>query len=140
VEKQKRNINFKMITSRLKDVRYQGLEGAKGNFNVKMDDLIEPTHMHDNGFTLLFTRHIHLEPEGMFDMTISFEIKAHFDEDARNFFIDKRNQLEPFIEKVKDSLVRRQNVGNQMSLIVAQLTQFQGMNPIIIPPYPKPKA
>jgi len=140
MEKQKQNINFKMITSRLKDVRYTSLDGAKGNFGVKMDDLIEPTDMHDNGFTLLYTRHIHLEPEAMFDMTISFEIKAYFDDEARDFFVKRRNQLEAFIEKAKEGIARRQHVGNQMALIVAQLTQFQGMNPIIIPPYPKKQA
>lgn len=131
----KQNINFKLVESRLSAVRFKSLKPIDGKLSMKIDDLIEPTEIHDGGFTLMFSRHVHLDPESMFDILVSFEVRCVFDQVAKDFFSSRPNDIKPFIEKSKETIVRKKNIGNQASLLIGQLTAFQGMNPVILPPY-----
>ena len=131
----KQNINFKVVDSRLLEVRFKALTPIDGRLSMKIDDLIEPTDIRDDGFTLTFSRHVHLEPESMFDILVSFEVRCVFDDAAKSFFKSRTNDIQPFIEKSKDTIIRKKNIGNQASLLIGQLTSYQGMNPVILPPY-----
>lgn len=129
-------INFKSIQPYLDKVDYTRRKDNQGNFTIKIDDSIEAQKVSPEGFTLKAVRTVELDPKALFKIKVVYIIECEFDEDAKTYFNEDLEKIKAFIEKRKTNIVKSRNIGNQMSLIIGQLSSFHSMNPLIIPPYP----
>lgn len=132
-------VNFEFIKASLNKAEYRKLKDTQGDFKVVVTDDINQKNITTKGFHLVAKREVELNPKALFKISVEFIIECKFDEKSIKYFNEDSKKIMEFIEKRKQDIVKSRNIGNQMSLIVAQLSAYHSMNPLILPPYPIPK-
>jgi|GEM_PF-2453031 hypothetical protein len=132
-EKQQQQIKIKKMKSFLHRVHFQHLNEFVSKFKVKVEENLRTIHVSHQGFTLVFSRHVILEPQALFDLEVVYHVVCEFDEATQTFFKDNENILMDFVEKNKAKLLLAQNVLSNSSKLIAELTSYNNKNPLILP-------
>ena len=128
-------VNFKKIETKLLEANYVALEEKVGGFSVVTDENIKYENINRNGFDLLYSRRVTLKPQALFSISVKYLISCEFDDEAMKHFNGDKDMISAFIDKRKVEIIKKKNIGNIVSLLVAQLSSYHAMNPIILPPY-----
>ncbi|MGS0973546.1 MAG: hypothetical protein ACVCEJ_10030 [Candidatus Izemoplasmataceae bacterium] len=132
-ETKQQQIKIKKMKSYLHRVHFQHLNEFVSKFKVKVEENLRSIHASHEGFTLVFSRHVLLEPQALFDLEVVYHVECEFDEATQTFFKTNENILMDFIEKNKAKLLLAQNVLSNSSKLIAELTSFNNKNPLILP-------
>lgn len=130
---QQQQIKIQKMKSYLHRVHFQHLNEFVSKFKVNVKETLRSIHASHEGFTLVFSRQVHLEPQALFDLEVVYHIDCEFDEATQNFFKKNENILMDFIEKNKIKLLVAQNVLSNSSKLIAELTSYNNKNPLILP-------
>lgn len=94
------------------------------NINVEVNDT--------DGVKLILTRTLKFDPEGVFELSVSFGAILKFDKDVKNEINwHEINVAEEF--RTNGDFVLR-NLLDRISLLIAEVTSSFGQRPIIVPP------
>lgn len=94
------------------------------NINAEVNDV--------EGVRIIFTRTLKFNPEGIFELSVSFGANLKFNEEEKHAINWREiNLAEEF--RVNGSFVL-QNLLNRTSLLIAEITAAFGQSPIILPP------
>lgn len=94
------------------------------NINVEVNDT--------DGVKLILTRTLKFDPEGVFELSVSFGAILKFDKDVKNEINwHEINAAEEF--RANGDFVLR-NLLDRISLLIAEVTSSFGQSPIIVPP------
>ncbi len=121
----------------LNNVKYVRIENdlmntGSAQFNLNCLDNIMTTVEDSKGVTVIVTRRLKFEPEGMFDLEVSFGALLDFvPEKADEIPWHEIDLAEEFRQQGAFVL---QNLMNRMTLLIGQLTSSFGQSPIILPP------
>ena len=116
----------------LDSVSFQKKENLKGTFRVNATDVFSDLIINEDGISFKYKRHISLEPEALFDVSIVFSYSAKFDQTSsvamkeRNYVLNNEH-----IEKIINNTTMPQTA----SLLVSNLTVTNGGNPLITQPH-----
>src|SRR6056297_3110610 len=99
--KQKQQIKISKMKSFLHRVHFQHLNEFVSKFKVSVNESLRSIHASHEGFTLVFSRQVKLEPQALFDLEVVYHIDCEFDEATKKFFKSNDNILMDFIEKNK---------------------------------------
>ncbi len=133
-----KQISFKKIDAKLQSVQYQSLENMMNTYSINYTDQVELKSFTDIDMEIIFKRHLFLEPRGVFDIGVEFIIQYIFIDQCKGSFLTKE-EANQFYEKNKKQMLEDSQVGSKASLLIAQLTSFQDLKPIIVPPMIKIK-
>lgn len=128
-----RKINLKQIETFLESINYK-YESEKGRFKLDIDEIVEPFDCDDEFINIRLTRKVIIEPVKLFSLEVSFVVRGKIDEVDKAFFQGDIDKIYHFAEKNKYEIIKSQTVCSQSSLLIAQITSFINMNPIILPP------
>jgi|GEM_PF-5225524 len=129
-----KNITFKKVDIHLKRADYEKLGEESGNFRVRIHDSIRQERILDDGFRLEWNRKVTLEPESLYRILVVFEVECFYDDQTKAFLSEQEMDLKSFIEKNQWHIMKKYNVPNRMSFLIAQLSAYHRMNPLITPP------
>jgi hypothetical protein len=129
------DVVFSSINHQLKHVTFNAIEEMHENHSVIAENLISTKHIDNNGFTLEAKKTLALEPRGIFEGEIVFDIKCQFDQTTRKNFNGDIEAITRFIEKRKFEIFNRTEVGGLMSILLGQLTLIFNQRPIISAPF-----
>jgi hypothetical protein len=129
-----RTINLKQIESFLESINYRFHSNEKGKFKINIDEIVEPFDCNDEFINIRLTRKVIIEPANLFSLEVSFVVRGKFDESDKAFFQGDKDKIYNFVEKNKYEIIKNQTVCSQSSLLIAQITSFLNMNPVILPP------
>lgn len=114
------SINYKLmqITST------ENILNCIDNLSVEVNDA--------EGVKVILTRSLEFNPEGIFELNVSFGANLKFNEETKNEINwHEINLAEEF--RVSGNFVI-QNLLNRISLLIAEITASFGQSPIILPP------
>lgn len=125
------NINLNEQKIFMSRVSFERKNDLKGQFRIVAKDEIKDLFINEKEISLTYKRHVKLDPEALFDITVEFNYSAQFDAKsseslkASNFKIS-----EDTIIKIIEGATIPQNA----SLVISNLTFINGGNPLITPP------
>jgi len=132
-KQKQQQIKISKMKSYLHRVHFQHLNEFVSKFKVNVKESLRSIHASYEGFTLVFSRQVMLEPQALFDLEVVYHIDCEFDEATKGFFKNNENILMDFIEKNKVKLLVAQNVLSNSSKLIAELTSYNNKNPLILP-------
>lgn len=130
------SVHFSKTLINLKSVEYIKLRNALGTYKVKVSENISKINVTKESFELDFSRKIILEPDGFFELEVNFNMFCQFDETSKKIFDGDLEKINSFIEKNKLEIIINSNLCSQSTLLIAQITSFNNLSPIVLPVKP----
>lgn len=139
MEKNKTRIKFKNVTIALTNVIYErqplSFDNKQGgSFKVLVDDEVKIKAISENGINLSYIRKVDLMPEDYMSIKVEFDCVFHFDDESKKYYDSDLQKITEFANLRKDEIIQNHNIVSRASLLVAQLTSNESLNPLITSP------
>jgi len=129
-----KKITAENICLHLAGVEFKSLPQIDGNFQVVSFDTVEVKGASKEGFSILYTRDVHLNPNAIFSLVVSFEISGVFDQASIDFYKNDPQGFERWVNKYQDNLVSDSGAPRLASALIASVTAYDNLNPVVLPP------
>jgi hypothetical protein len=129
-----KKITAENIHIRLAAVQFKALPQVDGNFNVVSFDTVEVKAASKEGFSILYSREVRLDPSAIFSLLVAFEVSGTFDQASLDFYKDDPKGFGRWVSKYQDNLVGDSGAPRLASALIASITAYDGLNPVVLAP------
>jgi len=129
-----KKITAENIHLRLADVQFKALPQVDGNFQVVSFDSVDVKSASKEGFSILFSREVHLNPNAIFSLMVSFEVLGTFDQASLDLYKNDPQGFARWVSKYQDNLVSDSGAPRLASALIASITSYDSLNPVVLPP------
>lgn len=127
-------ITAQNLRLRLMGVDFKALPQVDGNLKLVSFDTVETKNASKDGFVICFSREVHLDPNAIFTLLVSFEITGSFDQPSIDYYKNDPDGFARWARKYQDNLVMDCGAPRIASALISSLTVYDGLNPVVLPP------
>lgn len=133
-KEESKKITAENLRLHLAGIHYQALPDVDGDFKIVSFDTVEVKSAAKDGFVILFSREVRLNPNAIFSLIVSFEVLGSFDQPSIDFYKNDSEGFMRWVTKYQDNLVEDAGAPRLASALISSITAFDSLNPVVLPP------
>lgn len=118
----------------LSGIDYKALAKVEGDFRIVSTDDVSVVSASKEGFLLRYSREVHLNPNALFSLVVSFDVTGSFDQASKEAYKNDPDGFKRWTNKYQNNLIEDAGAPKMAAALIASITVFDGLDPIVLPP------